>query len=205
MVIFGNTPVIAFEIYRQITGTTMTTRYIALLRGINVGGHMVKMEQLRGLFAELGLANVRSYINSGNIFFDTTEEDRLLLAEKIEQHLQSALGYEVPVFLRTPAEVAAIMEQDPFRDIGLTDDKRFCVVFTDTPLSEELDLPVPSSKNDMDLVGMNRHEAFVVWYIINARPPSGRFPEKVLPARNTTRFFHTLKKILAAAQDNGKK
>ena len=46
------------------------TTYIALLRGINVGGHTVKMERLRGLFGELGLERVRSYIQTGNVFFE---------------------------------------------------------------------------------------------------------------------------------------
>ena len=178
----------------------MTDRYIAFLRGINVGGRVVKMERLRQLFAELGFANVRSYINSGNIFFDTSEKDRQLLTGMIEPHLYSALGYEVPVFLRTVDEVQAILAQNPFKDIEKTEDRRFCVIFTDELLNDKLDLPIHSSKNDMDLVAVNRYEAFVTWYIINGRPPSGRFPEDMLPARNTTRFFHTLKKILQAAQ-----
>ncbi len=183
----------------------MENRYIAFLRGINVGGRVVKMEQLRRLFAELGLSNVRSYINSGNIFFDAGagEEGRALLVQRIGQHLHSSLGYEVPVFLRTTAEVGAILAQEPFKEIALTDDKRFCVVFTDIPLNDALDFPVPSSKHDMDLIAVNRYEAFVIWYITDGQPSSGKFPEHVLPARNTTRFFHTLKKILAAAQAGG--
>ncbi|HEV2405968.1 MAG TPA: DUF1697 domain-containing protein, partial [Ktedonobacterales bacterium] len=76
-------------------------RYIALLRGVNVGGHVVKMERLRALFAELGLSNVRTYIQSGNVFFDTEQTDRVALTASIEEHLRAALGYAVPVFLRT--------------------------------------------------------------------------------------------------------
>src|SRR3712207_3045843 len=53
--------------------------YIALLGGINVGGHNVKMEHLRQLFAQLGFANVRSYIQTGNVFFETSEDDRGVL------------------------------------------------------------------------------------------------------------------------------
>ncbi len=178
----------------------MADRYIALLRGINVGGHRVKMDRLRQLFEELGFANVSSYISSGNIFFDTSENDRQLLMGKIEPHLFSSLGYEVPVLLRTVNEVQAILDQDPFKDIKKTDDNRFCVMFTDDPLNDKLDLPIQSSKNDMDLVAVNRYEAFVIWHIINGRPPSGKFPDDLIPARNTTRFFHTLKKILLAAK-----
>ena len=177
----------------------MSERYIAFLRGINVGGHNVKMDRIRDLFTQLGLTNVRSYIASGNLFFDTTSEDRHTLAAAIEQHLTTALGYEVPVFLRTIAEVEAILDQDPFKAIPLTEALRFCVVFTDTPLNEKVVLPITTSKKDMELIGVNPYEAFVVWHIIHGRPPSGLFPKELLPARNTSRFFHTLVKIRNAA------
>ena len=176
-------------------------RFIAFLRGINVGGRTVKMERLRQIFEELGFHKVRSYINSGNIFFDSSEEDRSLLTEKIERHLHSTLGYEVPVFLRTADELQAILEQDPFKDIELNEDKRFCVIFTGDPLNEKLSFPIHSTKNDMDLIAVNKYEAFVTWHILNGRPPSGKFPDNTLPVRNTTRFFHTLKKILRAARE----
>ena len=77
--------------------------YIALLRGINVGGHLVKMERLRDLFMELGFTHVRTYIQSGNVFFETTQTDRKGVSQTIEQHLHQALGYEVPcVFAHHP-------------------------------------------------------------------------------------------------------
>lgn len=177
----------------------MANTYIAFLRGINVGGHNVKMERLRELFTELGLQNVRSYINSGNIFFETGNTDRQELTRTLEQHLREGLGYEVPVYLRTTDEVEAILTQDPFKAIELTEDTRFCVVFTNESLNTKLQLPVHSHKNDMDLIAVNPHEAFVVWHIINGRPPSGKFPTDVLPMPNTARFYHTLGEIYQAA------
>src|SRR5690348_9160245 len=105
--------------------------YIALLRGINVGGHTVKMERLRALFVELGFTHVRTYIQSGNVFFEeTAETDRKILILTIEQHLRQALGYEVPVFLRTILELEQIVALDPFQHINITPDMRACVVFT---------------------------------------------------------------------------
>lgn len=176
----------------------MDTRYVALLRGINVGGHRVKMERLRQVFAELGLSNVRSYINSGNVFFEAAARDRAALTETIERALQSALGYEVPTFLRTLPELQAIIDRDPFKAFELTDDQRFSVVFSAEPLSQELTLPISTPKDDMEMVGLSDFEAFVIWHLRAGRPPSSKFPVDVLPVRNTTRFFHTLKKILAA-------
>lgn len=175
------------------------TRYVALLRGINVGGHRVKMDRLRQVFCDIGLEDVRSYINSGNVFFAASERDTAALTRTIESALHEALGYEVPAFLRTPSQLRDILDSDPFAGIELTEDVRFCVVFTSRPLDTRLALPIASSKDDMDIVAVNEFEAFVVWRLKNGRPPSGKFPEEVLPARNTTRFFHTLEKILVGS------
>lgn len=174
--------------------------YIAFLRGINVGTHKVTMAELRGLFEQLGLRNVRSYIASGNIFFETDSRDRQTLQHDIENQLKQALGYEVPTFLREIVEIEAIVARNPFKNIELTAGERFCVLFTDAPLDESLVLPMHSSKNDMDIVAINTHEAFVVWHIVNGRPPSGTFAASVIPPKNTSRFYHTLVKILAAAK-----
>jgi uncharacterized protein (DUF1697 family) len=71
-------------------------RYIAFLRGINVGGHRVKMDRLRAIFAELGLKDVSTFIASGNVLFTTESGDADGLRERIESQLASQLGYEVP-------------------------------------------------------------------------------------------------------------
>jgi uncharacterized protein (DUF1697 family) len=89
-------------------------RSIAFLRAINVGGHTVKMDRLRTLFAELGLANVATYIASGNVIFETPKTSTGKLEVQIEQHLQQALGHEVITFVRTVPEVAAIVGYAPF-------------------------------------------------------------------------------------------
>jgi len=80
-------------------------RYAALLRGINVGGHRVKMDHLRSLFADMGLEDVATVIASGNVIFSTPSEDPSALESSIEKHLYGALGYEVATFVRTPAEL----------------------------------------------------------------------------------------------------
>ncbi|HEX4207945.1 MAG TPA: DUF1697 domain-containing protein [Ktedonobacteraceae bacterium] len=173
--------------------------YIAFLRGINVGGHQVKMERLRELFTEMGFTHVRTYIQSGNIFFETTLTDREALAQTIERHLYEALGYEVPVFLRTIPELEQIMEMNPFKHLEVTPDMRLCVVFTAEAIPRTLTLPHHSPKRDVAIIHATDHEAFVVWYIINGRPPAAQ-ALKALGNTTTTRFFHTTAKILQAAK-----
>jgi uncharacterized protein (DUF1697 family) len=87
---------------------------IALLRAINVGGHTVSMERLRGLFAELGHKNVRTLIASGNVVFDGGSKNAAALEPAIEKHLEKALGYAVTTFVRMPDEISAVVEHAPF-------------------------------------------------------------------------------------------
>ncbi|MGQ4489558.1 DUF1697 domain-containing protein [Streptomyces sp. SAS_281] len=175
--------------------------YIAFLRGLNVPGRSVKMERLRGLFTELGLASVRSYIQSGNVFFESDETDRDALAARIGGHLAGALGYDVAVCLRTVPELEALIALDPFKDVKITDDIRCCVVFTTERIAPDLALPMLSPKKDMEIIGHTDHDAFVVWHLINGKAPAAKgFQEGVLGRDATTRFFHTVVKILAAAR-----
>src|SRR6266545_8120025 len=75
-------------------------RYVALLRAINVGGHNVKMEELRRQFERLGLSNVETFIASGNVLFDAKSSSVSALEHKIEAGLRTALGYEVATMVR---------------------------------------------------------------------------------------------------------
>ena len=90
-------------------------RYIAFLRAINVGGHVVKMQRLKELFESLGLAEVETFIASGNVIFTSRAKTAGALEGKIEQLLQRELGYEVKTFIRSDAEVAKAAAHVPFR------------------------------------------------------------------------------------------
>jgi uncharacterized protein (DUF1697 family) len=178
-----------------------TERYVALLRGVNVGGRTVRMERLRALFGELGLAGVRTYIQSGNVFFDTDEPDRSALTTRIEGMLGAALGYPVPVFLRTVGEFEAVLASDPFAGRKVTADMRLAIMFTKKPFRADVPLPMTSPKGDVEVVHATPGEVFVIWYIIGGRPPDPeRFLAPYLSGPTTTRFFHTAQKILAAAR-----
>jgi uncharacterized protein (DUF1697 family) len=89
-------------------------RYIALLRAINVGGHVVKMDRLRALFEALGFSEVETFIASGNILFNSSSRSGPALERKIEKHLRASLGYEVATFVRTLAEMQQVAGHEPF-------------------------------------------------------------------------------------------
>ncbi len=89
-------------------------RYVAFLRGMNLGNRRIKNPELQESFEDLGLAEVACFRASGNVIFTADGGDEAALTERIEAGLGKALGYEVPVFLRNTAELLAIVTAQPF-------------------------------------------------------------------------------------------
>jgi uncharacterized protein (DUF1697 family) len=90
-------------------------RYVAFLRGMNLGKRRIKNEELQRHFEEMGFEEVATFRASGNvIFLDPGKEAEAKLAARVEDELDERLGYEVPVFLRSIEEVAAIAALRPF-------------------------------------------------------------------------------------------
>ncbi len=77
-------------------------KYVAFLRAINVGGHTVKMDYLRGLFEAIGSRNVETFIASGNVIFDSKSKNAPALERRIEKHLEETLGYGPHALHRIP-------------------------------------------------------------------------------------------------------
>lgn len=182
-------------------------RYIALLRGINVAGRNIKMEELRRIFAAFGLTNVKSYIQSGNLFFDSAEsaesaeDDQPMLRRRLEAHLRDSLGYATPVCLRTVAAMEHVMALDPFAGVAVTPETRLSVTFLAEPVAIDLPVPYRTPQGDFELVGKTEAELFVVWHLVNGRPGNGfTLVEKAVPVPTTTRSWPTAAKILAAAK-----
>jgi uncharacterized protein (DUF1697 family) len=91
------------------------SEYAAFLRGVNVGkAHRVGSAELCGCFEKLGLTGVTTFRTSGNVAFDGDGASPEDLCARIEEALESMLGYEVSVFLRTADEIRAIAAQEPF-------------------------------------------------------------------------------------------
>ncbi|MFD0407537.1 DUF1697 domain-containing protein [Kitasatospora sp. NPDC127116] len=179
---------------------TTTTTYIAFLRAVNVGGRTVRMERLRALFTELGLGNVRSYIQSGNVFFSTDEPDRAALTARIEEHLEQALGYPVPALLRTVDEVAGLLAAEPFRGVEMTPDVRLVVAFLSEPLPGGFTFPYRSPKGDVEVLGADPGAAYVVIHLRDGKWVTKDMFGKAYRGTVTSRFLHTAEKILAAAR-----
>ncbi|MDA1360131.1 DUF1697 domain-containing protein [Glycomyces luteolus] len=118
------------------------TTYVALLRGVNVGGHRkVPMGELREALAAAGFERVRTYIQSGNIVLDSGR-DASAVAAGVAAVIAEAFGHTVPVMVRTAAEIDRIAGADPFAGRGL-DASKVTVTFLSGPAP---DLAVPAGQ-----------------------------------------------------------
>jgi uncharacterized protein (DUF1697 family) len=90
------------------------TKYIAFLRGINVGGNnKVEMPKLKKIFESLGFSNVSTYINTGNIIFETANKDTTTLTEEIEKSLKKSFGFEIRVVIRDSVNIQKLCKEIP--------------------------------------------------------------------------------------------
>jgi len=112
--------------------TTKPTRYVALLRGINVGrARQVGMPRLAEVLRARGHENVRTHLRSGNVVLDSPLGEADLVAD-LEKAIEREFGFAVPVIVRTGAELAAVIDGDPFPTVA-TDPARYLVTFLPEP------------------------------------------------------------------------
>lgn len=109
-------------------------RWVALLRGINVGGaKKVPMARLRELLSDLGYDDVSTYVQSGNAVFDAAETDARTVAQQIERAIEAEFGFGSRITLRTREEWAAVVAANPFPD-AVAEPKTLHVVFLSEPV-----------------------------------------------------------------------
>lgn len=181
-------------------------QYVAFLRGINVGGHRVKMDRLKELFEGLGLREVSTFIASGNVIFSSSSGSPEALTEKIEQHLARRLGYDVPTFLRSPADLAAIIAFLPTEGgVGGPAHSSEFVIFMRSPASPELRSTFESLNSETDEFQFSGSEVY--WRVrgkLSDSPLFGKELEKALRGLPTTmRNLNTLRRISAKAPYQG--
>jgi uncharacterized protein (DUF1697 family) len=174
-------------------------RYIAFLRGINVGGHRVKMDALRALFASLGLKDVSTFIASGNVLFSSDSPDPDRLRDEIEEHLHAELGYEVATFLRTPDELSAIVAFDPgHAGAPIAEFESHYVILLDEPASNSLRSDIQQLESETDQFRFSERE--VHWLIrgkISESPLfAGGLDRATKGTRTTSRNMNTLVRIM---------
>ena len=174
-------------------------KYVAFLRAINVGGHTVKMDHLRQLFADLGLANVETFIASGNVIFDSKSGNARALEQKIEKHLRENLGYEVRTFVRAATDLAAVSNFKSFSASELkAPGNTLYVGFLSEEPGKEAKKKLSALSGPTDDFAI--HEREVYWLSrtkFSESAVSGALLEKTLGLSATFRNVNTVRRLAA--------
>lgn len=174
-------------------------RYIAFLRAINVGGHIVKMERLRVLFEELGFAKVETFIASGNVVFESRSRRAAALEAQIGKHLHANLGYAVTTFLRTDVELVRMARHVAFPEAELrAEGSTLYVAFLSTYPDASAQARLMEWQSETDLFHIHAREIY--WLVRKARGESkltGARLEKAIGMPATVRNVNTVARLAA--------
>ncbi len=164
--------------------------YIALLRGINVSGHKkILMADLRKLLLEKGLKNVQTYIQSGNVIFESNK-DTESLSKDISTYIYNEYKFEVPVLVKTAAELKVAINNNPFLKEGIDKNiKKLYVTF----LSE-----TPKKENAKVLLGLNYSPDK---FVLQDNLIYSYFPNGVGRSKMTINIFENKLKVYATSRN----
>ena len=172
-------------------------KYIAFLRAINVGGtKVIKMDHLKKMFESFGLSNVQTFIQSGNVIFETTAKSTTTLEDKLEKQLEKALGYRVEAFLRSMDEIAKIVNQDRFEPKA--EDTLHIVFLREKPDKAKVET-LKKYNSPADEFAVIGREVYNLRHDRDKSVFSNNFIEKIFGTA-TTRNITTLKKIFEKYQ-----
>ena len=172
--------------------------HIAFLRAINVGGHTVSMERLRGLFAELGHQNVRTLIASGNVVFDAGSKKPTALEAAIEKHLGKSLGYGVSTFVRTHEEIAAVVGHEPYPRSVIDKAHALWIGFLKEAPGADAARKLAALRCATDDFCVHGREVYWLRHVTSSESKiAGNSVERALGAALTARNITTVKKLAA--------
>jgi uncharacterized protein (DUF1697 family) len=168
-------------------------KYVAFLRAINVGGHsIIRMADLKQMFESAGLDNVQTYIQSGNVIFESDEKDSDILEKRIEGQLEENTGSKVQVFVRKMQEVQSIASQAPFT---ATDGETAYVAFLSQKSDKNAEQALLALKSGADDFAIKGREIYVLRRDREKSVFSTNFLERILRMPTTTRNLMVIKKI----------
>ncbi len=177
-------------------------KYVALLRGINVGGHnRVPMETLREILSGLGGADVRTHLQSGNAVFGHAEADPDVLARALRDRIAAELGLTIACLVRTGGELRRVVDDNPF-PMAEIDPARFLVTFLSGPAD-------PARLADLDPAAYLPEEFRLGEREVYLHLPSGVqkarlsqvFSDRRLGVTATARNWNTVTKLAALAAE----
>ena len=146
-------------------------RYVALLRGINVGGNnLIRMPDLKACFERQGFQDVVTYIQSGNVLFTSAESGSDRLTRRIEVALASAFGRQASVFLRTARQMQSIVGRAPDGFGAHPERYRYDIIFLKPPVTAAAAMKSVTTREGVDRAALSTCSTF-------SRPCCLTFPQ----------------------------
>lgn len=173
--------------------------YIALLRGINVGGkNKIKMSDLKSTLENIGLSRVQTYIQSGNVLFESAEEAGPL-RQQIEHEIKTVFGLSATVILRTALELEQIIANCPYAPDSLSEGESVQLTLLAETLPQEKIVLLSDSKNEIDEYEIHGQEIYLLFRqsILDSKLANNL---QKLGTIATTRNWKTITKLAALAK-----
>ena len=173
-------------------------RYVAFLRGINVSGQkLIKMEALRKAFTETGFAEVKTYIQSGNVIFDSDVTDTKNLILRLEELIEKSFGFRTDVILRRHSGIESILNSLQISREKHSEEMKYYITFLKEAYSEPFTIPLFSKNKDVEVIYHNQMEFVSISTLYKGQYGfPNAYIEKLTGIRATTRNPLTLGKIL---------
>jgi uncharacterized protein (DUF1697 family) len=179
------------------------SQYVAFMRAINVGGHaIVRMDDLRDIFVVAGCKGVRTYIQSGNVIFNSSARDLAAILQKVRAKLRNLLGKEPEILCRTARDIESIVRRTPFKEFAAEPGIKLYVAFLSRKPRSKPRFPLVLPKEGLEAIAITNREVFIV----SRRKKNGfygfpnNFIEKELGVSATTRNWSTVTKFVAFAR-----
>jgi uncharacterized protein (DUF1697 family) len=174
---------------------------VSLLRGVNVGGHMIKMDALRALYESLGLRKVETFIQSGNVIFTTQARDRIALTKRLEDAIEQKFGFHADVILRNAAELRDVLARNPFAERLDINPASLLIIFLAADPDPEGCAKVRALDIHPEELHIDGREVYVYFANGLARPKlSWPAIGKILKTPSTGRNLTSVRKLLAIAE-----
>ena len=171
-------------------------QYVAFLRGINVAGKWVKMEDVRKQMTSSGFENVQTYIQSGNIFFDSSDKNEKTVQDKVARVISKLVDSETQVAVFPRVELRVLLQTKPFDKIETkSDDKKTIIFMVKEPAHPKV--PLISSKKDVEVFFYRNRIALGVSHKAGGKH---EYPTALIESKwstpATTRFWHTFENMM---------
>ncbi|HTW31069.1 MAG TPA: DUF1697 domain-containing protein [Candidatus Sulfotelmatobacter sp.] len=177
--------------------------FISMLRGVNVGAHnRIKMDALRTCYESLGLANPRTYVQSGNVIFQTEEKNGAKLTKKIQDAIEKTFGFRPEVILRSAEEMRNALTANPFAKRNDVEPGKLLVTFLSAEPSADAPKTLAQLKKFPEELHLKGRELYIYFPdgAGNSKLPWSSV-EKLFKVTGTARNLNSVTKMLEMAEE----